>query len=122
MLEWSDEEWIRTMHLTCLIVGEFAIAVSNTVDYDPETLQEAEQAVVEAREGVAHAENGAKVVSHLLAGKVTARSDEAFSMLAIMLDITEWHYSYMTRHVTPTEDLKEKYRIAKEMIQVTARN
>jgi len=120
MEEMTEKGWIETMSLTCLIVGEFAVAVANAVDYTPETLQEAEQAIIEAQEGKAHAENGAKVVSDLLGGKVTARSDKAFRMLATMLDITEWHYSYMSRHITPTEDLMTKYLVAKGMIEATA--
>lgn len=111
---------METMHLTCLIVGEFAVAVSHVVDYTPETLQEVEQALTEAQEGKAHAESGVEIVDALLGRKVTARSDKAFKMLATLLDITEWHYSYMTRHITPTEDLMTKYLVAKGMIQATA--
>lgn len=120
MEEMNEKEWMETMSLTCLIVGEFAVAVSHAVDYTPETLQEAEQALAEAHEGKAHAENGAQIVSELLEGKVTARSGKAFEMLAIMLDITEWHYSYMSRHITPSEDLMTRYLVAKGMIQATA--
>jgi hypothetical protein len=120
MEEMTEKDWVETFHLTCLIVGEFAVSVSHSVDYTPETLQEAEQAVAEAREGQAHAENGLAIVDALLAGKVTARSDKAFGMLATMLDITEWHFAYMSRHITPTEDLMTKYLVAKGMIQATA--
>lgn len=111
---------MEVLHLTCLIVGEFAVAVSHAVDYTPETLQEVIEAVAEAEQGKAHAESGAEVVNTLLTGKVTARSDKSFEMLATMLDITEWNYSYMTRHITPTEELEEKYFMAKRMIQATA--
>lgn len=120
MEEMTEKGWLETLSLTCLIVGEFAIAVANAVDYTPETLQQTEQALAEAREGQVHAENGVKAVSELLGGKVTARSDRAFEMLAMLLDMTEWHYSYMTRHLTPTEDLMTKYHVAKGMIQATA--
>lgn len=120
MEEMTEQEWINTMSLVCLVVGEFAVAVSHTVDYTPETLQEAEQAVAEARQGQAHAENGSAIVEALLNGKVTARSPKAFQMLATLLDITEWHYSYLTRYVTPTEDLMDKYLFAKGMIQANA--
>lgn len=120
MEEMTEQGWMETMHLTCVIVGEFAVAVSHVVDYTPETLQEVEQALTEAQEGQAHAESGVEIVDALLQGKVTARSDKAFQMLATLLDITEWHYSYMTRHVTPTEELMTQYLVAKGMIQATA--
>lgn len=116
----KEQEWLEMFHLVCLFVGEFAVSVSQSVDYTPETLQEAEQAVQEMREGRTHAENGSAVVDALLAGKVTARSDEAFQMLATMLDITEWHYSYLNRHLTPTEEMVDGYIVAKGMIQATA--
>lgn len=120
MEEMNEKEWMETLHLACLIVGEFSVSVSRSVDYTPETLQEAEQAVQEAHEGRAHAESGLAVVEALLAGKVTARSDKAFSMLATLLDITEWHFAYLSRHTTPTEDLMTQYLVAKGMIQATA--
>lgn len=120
MEEMTDKEWMATLHLACLIVGEFAVSVATSVDYTPETLHEVEQALTEAHEGRAHAENGAQIISELMDGKVAPRSDKAFQMLATMLDITEWHYSYMSRHITPTEDLMGMYDMAKTMIQATA--
>jgi len=116
MEEMNEKEWLTVMSFTCLIVGEFAVSVSRSVDYTPETLQQAEQALQEAREGHAHAKNGSAIVDALLAGMVTARSSQAFQMLATMLDITEWHYSYLTRHLTPTQELEEGYLLAKDAI------
>jgi len=116
MEEMNEKEWLTVMGFACLIVGEFAVSVARSVDYTPETLQEAEQALREAVEGRAHAENGSAIADALLARTITARSNEAFEMLATMLDITEWHYSYLTRHLTPTEEMEEKYLLAKDAI------
>jgi len=116
MEEMNEKEWLTVMSFTCLIVGDFAVSVARSVDYTPETLQQAEQALTEAQEGRAHAENGSAIVDALLGGIVTARSAQALEMLATMLDITEWHYSYLTRHLTPTEEMEEKYLLAKDAI------
>ncbi len=120
MEEMTDKHWLEMMTMVCVVVGEFAVQVSQAVDYTPETLQEAQQAVLEAEQGGAHADNGSRVVEALLARKVTARSPEAFEMLGVMMDITEWHYSYLTRHLTPTEDFINSYGLAKAIIQATA--
>jgi len=116
MEEMNEKEWLTVMSFTCLIVGEFAVSVARSVDYTPENLQQAIQALTEAQEGQAHAENGSAIVDALLDGIVTARSAQALEMLATMLDITEWHYSYLTRHLTPTEEMEEKYLLAKDAI------
>jgi len=120
MEENTNKEWLSVLSLACLYVGEFSVAVARTVDYTPETLQEAQQAVVEAQEGRALAERAIEIVDALRDGKVTARSHEAYEMLAVMLDITEWHYSYLTRHLTPTEELLRQYALAKAIIESAA--
>lgn len=120
MEEMTDSEWLKTLSFACLCVGEFSVSVATTINYTPENLQEAEQALRDAQEGQALAENGFRIVEALRNGKVTARSHEAYEMLAVMLDITEWHYSYATRHVTPSEDLLIGYAIAKSVIEATA--
>lgn len=120
MEENTNEEWLNGLSLVCLYVGEFSIAVAETINYTPETLQEAEQALAEAQEGRAFAEKGIEIVNALRDGKVTARSHEAYEMLAVMLDITEWHYSYLNRHLTLTEELENKYALAKAVIESVA--
>lgn len=120
MANMSNEGWLETLNLTCLIIGDFAVSVSQAVDYTPETLHEVEQAIKDAEEGKAHAEKGMAIADALLAGKVTARSPEAYEMLAAMLDITEWHFSYLARHITPTEDMLAGYIISKSMISALA--
>lgn len=120
MEELTDKEWLKTLSFACLCVGEFSVSVATTINYTPENLQEAEQALRDAQEGQVLAEKGVQIVDALRDGKVTARSHQAYEMLATMLDITEWHYSYLTRHITPTEELLVGYCIAKSVIEATA--
>lgn len=117
MEEMNKEEWLTVMRFACFLVAEFSIRVALTVENDvPVTKDNVEQLLCDAIDGTQMATQGVEIAEALESGSVTARSADSFEYLAKMLDIVEWHYSYLTRNLTPTEELEEGYLLAKDAI------